>query len=636
MIISMLYRFNGIEIDLKRYEIREHGQALAIEPKVFDLIIYLIENRDRLISRDELFDKIWAGRTVSDTSLSNHIKSARKILGDNGDLQCVIKTVRSRGYQFIATIQEFSETALETNAPENVPASENHHSKNYQHDNSSLIKKSLIIMTALLMISAVIWLVFLTKEKEVNTPYLLVVPFSISSPNTGKWQAFSDQMTRELIQDLRKISGLKLVPPPSSFTYKSNKIRTRIKGQLPDVTHVLDGVVSEGIDGNLRITLELEDLSSGALLWDGDFDIEKDNKNLFVTQSHIASSVSKSLKVIILEQEERVLAQTPTSSLQAYKHYIQGQYLLSMMTYDSVLKAINYFNEAIKLDAQFEAAYIAKSNAYRIIMVLFDKPRNVLPKVVTSAVDVLSINPKSAEAMSLLGLAYVHAWQWQEGWKMLSKAKEMDASLALTELGFTLFYSAMGDIEGVKSSLAKANILDPLNEEIAEWGMWSLMMVNELDEAIKWGEAKQKLHPNLPYPLLSLAVAEYMNQNFDKSISLAAKGVQLSQREPFPLIILAQSYAAAGDMAQAKLLLEEAQAKNQYLCPYETAVIYKFLGAEDKIFSLLEQAVEYQSNCLIFSRNDPRFETLHNDPRYELLLKNIGLDDAAISQYAKE
>lgn len=187
----------------------------------------------------------------------------------------------------------------------------------------------------------------------------------------------------------------------------------------------------------------------------------------------------------------------------------------------------------------------------------------------------------------------------------------------------------------LKRSLARANKLDPLNEEIAEWGMWALMMVNEIDAAIAWGEEKTQLFPTLPYPLLNLAVAEYMAGNIDKSITLAIKGVEMSQREPLSLVLLAQAYAAGGDYAKAYSLIQEAQAKNQYMCPYETGVIYALLDEPNKVFSSLNLAVEYQSNCLIFTKNDPRLEVIRSDVRYQELLKTIALDDAAVSMYAR-
>lgn len=308
--------------------------------------------------------------------------------------------------------------------------------------------KKFVVFCVLSIIFLMGWLILRPDQTDSSPPYVLVVPFSISSNNIVSWEPFADQITRELIQGLRKVSGMNIVPPPSSFTFKSNKIRTHIKEKLPDVNYVLDGVVSEGIDGNLRITVELENLEHGTLIWDGDFDIQVNSTNRFTIQSDIAESVAQSLQVIMLEEERQVLAKIPTVSLAAYDLYVQGQHQLSMMTHDSLLRSITLFSQAIALDPKFEEPYVGKSKAYRIIMILFDKPKDILPKVISSAIEVLEINPESAQIMSSLGLAYVHAWQWEDAWKMLSKAREKDPNIALTELGFTLYYSAMGDVNG--------------------------------------------------------------------------------------------------------------------------------------------------------------------------------------------
>ena len=633
----MIYQFDDFDIDIEQFEIRQLGQPLSVEPKVFDLIVYLLQARGRIVSRYELFQKIWAGREVSDTTLSNHVKTARKLLGDNGDSQRVIKTIRSRGYQFIAEVIEVQEQALMEPVPQHTSLAEptGHHavvSKRLQ------TKLFVYVLGILLVLLAGYFMVDASKEvKQLDkaAPYILVVPFSVSSQDTIAWQPFADQMTRELIQTLRKISSVKVVPPPSAFAFKGNKKRSHIQNQLPEATYVLDGVVSEGEQGNIRITVELENLKSNQLVWDGDFDIRVDSENRFHIQAQIASSVSTSLQVVVLDDEKKQLAKVPTSSLPAYDLYVQGQSLMSKMTRDSVRQSIDYFKQAIDLDPQFEAAYVAKSNAYRILMIFFDMPKDVLPQVISSAIDVITLSSESAQARSSLGLAYVHTWLWDDAWKMLVEAKERDQNLVLTELGFALYYSAMGDINGVKQALIKADALDPLNEELAEWGMWALMMTGEIDATLEWGEKKLALHPNKPYPLLSMAIAEYINGNFERSIHFAKQGVALSERAPYPLITLAQSYAAAGQFDKVLPLINEAQAQTDYTCPYETATVYALMEQPDVAFKLLDQAVEYRSNCLIFTRHDPRFDMLRSDPRYELLLTKIGLTDEAVFRYRK-
>lgn len=640
----MSFEFNDVEIDTKQYRIVRAGRAVPVEPKVFDIIIYLIENRDRLVSRDELFEQIWDARAVSDTTLSNHIKGARKALGDDGEQQHTIKTIRGRGYQFIASIRPAVVSTTESTAPTAIANPQQPVPPKAPRSNllakasARLIALYIAPLFALCSLALIVyWNIpsqpTAPQQAATAKPYILVLPFSVSSSEQSRWEPFADQTTRELIQDLRKISGIRVVPPPSSFTFKTNKVRSHIASQLPEVNYIIDGVVKEGSNGKIRITVELEDITDSTLKWSNDYDIKVSESNQFNVQAEIAASVTASLQVAVLEEEMRTLAQVPTSSIAAYELYVQGQFQLSAMTHASVLQSIALFSKAIEIDPKFEAAYIAKSDAYRTIMTWFAKPKDLLPKVITSSIDVLDVNPGSARARSSLGLAYVHAWLWDDAWKMLSEAKQREPHIALTELGFALYYSAIGDNTALKDALAQANSIDPLNEEIAEWGMWALMMANELDAATVWGEEKLKLLPNTPYPSLSLATVEYMKGNYTRSIALAESGVAMSERAPLPLIILAQAYAAAGQTDKVQPLITEAEAQNEYMCPYETAAIYAILKETETVFPLLDQAVEYRSNCLIFLRHDPRFESIRADARYTSILKLVGLNDEAVRRY---
>ncbi|MEJ2298358.1 MAG: transcriptional regulator [Woeseiaceae bacterium] len=105
MLFSMIYAFGSLEIDLAKVELRDNGESRSIEPQVFALIAYLAEHRDRMVSRDELFEKLWEGRVVSDSALASRIKSARRALGDDGRTQAIIKTVHGQGLRFIADVQ---------------------------------------------------------------------------------------------------------------------------------------------------------------------------------------------------------------------------------------------------------------------------------------------------------------------------------------------------------------------------------------------------------------------------------------------------------------------------------------------------------------------------------------------------
>lgn len=626
----MKFQVATFEVDTEQFKITNDNHILAIEPKVFDLLVYLIENRQRLVTRDELFEQVWRGRDVSDTTLSNHIKSARKVFGDDGDKQQVIKTIRGRGYQFIAEV-----TMPETTQQVGAFTKANGSSQSYKPTQRKTINK--LTYFALAVFTFVITYWQLTPESTIENvrPYILVVPFDVSGAEQQKWLPFAEQITREVIRDLRKISSLNVVPTSSAFTFKQNKTQAFIKEKLPNVRYVLSANIDMDEQSNLRVTPELEDLRTGKLIWDGEFQGRIDNNTFFSIQASIATSLSKSLKVVIQDKEKASLGELPTTNLKAYELFVAGQQQRDLLTNQSLLNAVVLFAQAIALDPQFEAAYVAKADTYRIIMAYFEKPVEVLPLVIDAVSEVLRINPNSAEARSSLGMAYVLAWRWQDAWDLLSQAQQLDENLVLTELGFALYYSGIGDVKGVRESLAKANKLDPLNIELADWGHWALAMVGEIDAALAWAQKQIQLHPDVGMIYSGASVSASLAGDHSKAIALAKKGIELDAEASYPLLALAQAYGHAGKVNQVAPLLTQAKSNKGYQCPYETAVTYLLMNNIDETFKQLNQAVNYRSNCLVFTRNDLRLLPIRQDPRFAALLLRLGLDDSSIQKYSQ-
>jgi DNA-binding winged helix-turn-helix (wHTH) protein/TolB-like protein/tetratricopeptide (TPR) repeat protein len=630
----MKYQVANFEIDTTQFQIISGSAVISAEPKVFDLLVYLIENRMRLVSRDELFENIWAGREVSDTTLSNHIKSARKVLGDNGDLQQVIKTVRGRGYQFVADVLELPkekqpERPMETQ-PQIPPSFLNNHQR-------KITKLGLLIISIITLVF-IVWQSIESSSPDIESdtrPYILVVPFSVSGGDIEKWDPFADQITREVILKLRQISGLRVVPASSAFIFKHNKTPAYVLEKLSDVHYLLDATVSVEGNGRIQITTELESLINHDLVWNDHYQSRIDNTNFFSVQTDIATSVSESLKVVILANEQSALAELPTSNLAAYELYVAGQKQLNLLTYDSLKRSVSLFSEAIVLDPQFDAAYVAKADAFRIIMSYFEKPVEVLPNVVDSVLAALAIRPDSAQALSSLGVAYVLAWRWQDAWKVLNAARAEDPNLVLTEVGFALYYSGIGDVAGVYKSLEKANKLEPLNIELADWGHWALAMVGENDAAVQWAKDKIQLHPDVGLIYSGASVSASLAGEHERAIALAKKGVLLDSGSAYSLLALAQTYGHAGQLNEILSLLDKAEKTGSYLCPYEAAINYLLLNQPNKAFELFNDAVTYRSNCLVFTRNDPRLKHIKNDPRFVALLTRVGLDNESVRKYSR-
>nr|WP_298726843.1 winged helix-turn-helix domain-containing protein [uncultured Steroidobacter sp.] len=628
----MKYQIAEFTVDTARYRISSGDAAIAVEPKVFDLLVYLIRHRDRVLSREELFREVWDGREVSDATLSNHVKSARKILGDSGELQKTILTIRGRGYQFIAPVTVIPEDA-------GAMADDRAAAQPAPDRGAAVIAPSWRLPFAIagLLLAALLgWhaLASWHSRPAPELPYVVVVPFDVSGDAPGAWRPFADQVTREVIRNLRKISGLRVVPTPSAFTFRDNKARDHIRRQLPEVQYVLDGVVSISSGNELRITVELEDLRNGLVVWDRDYDGRTDDTNLFAMQSAIAGAVSDSLKVAILAEEQRALDEFPTGNLQAYEAYVAGRYQLDRLSHDSLPRAIELFDRAIALDPKFFDAYIARSDAYRQLFAYFEPPVNMLQKVVDSLSEAQQLRPDSAEAWSSLGLTYVMAWRWKDAWIALSKAKRRDPTLAQTELGFALYYSGLGEAQKVKLALAAADRLDPLNVEMADWGNWALFMVGESEAAREWADRKMAQHPDVGPVFSGAGVGAFIAGDHRTAVRLAERGAELDG-SPVALIMLAQAYGHAGQKDKVLPLLQKAASAGTYVCPYESAAAYLSIGDQERAMTLLDDAVAKRSNCLIFLRNDPRLEPIRRHPHYSVLLNRVGLDDVAVASYRR-
>ncbi|MFC4314109.1 winged helix-turn-helix domain-containing protein [Steroidobacter flavus] len=632
--MPLKYQIADYTLDTTRYRI-SHGDAVVpAEPKVFDLLVYLIRHRDRVLSREELFREVWDGREVSDATLSNHVKSARKILGDSGELQRTILTIRGRGYQFIAPVIVIPEGAA-TNG--DVPPPPPPAADPVATAAAPTWRVPVVIAAGVVLLVALLgWRTFASwhAQPAPELPYVVVVPFDVSGDAPDAWRPFADQVTREAIRNLRKISGLRVVPPPSAFTFRDNKSRDHIRRQLPDVQYVLDGVVSISAGNELRITVELEDLRKGLVVWDKDYEGRTDDTNLFAMQSAIAGAVSESLKVAILAGEQRALDEFPTTNLQAYEAYVAGRYQLDLLSHESLPRSIELFDRAIALDPKFFDAYIARSDAYRQLFAYFEPPINMLQKVVDSLAEAQQLRPDSAEAWSSLGLTYVMAWRWKDAWIALSKAKRRDPTLAQTELGFALYYSGLGEADKVKLALAAANRLDPLNVEMADWGNWALFMVGESQAAREWVDKKMEQHPDVGPVFSGAGVGAYIAGDYRRSVQLAEKGAELDG-SPVALIMLAQAYGYAGQKEKVLPLLEKAASVGTYVCPYESAAAYLSIGDEGRAVTLLDDAVAKRSNCLMFLRTDPRMEPIRQHPHYPVLLNRVGLDDIAVASYKR-
>ena len=318
----MIYRFDPFTLDAARRELRRDGALLALEPQVFDLLVFLIQARDRVVSRDDLMDAVWQGRIVSEATLASRINAARAAVGDTGAQQRLIRTLQRKGVRFVADVREVDESAPGTRPESPTPGA-------------------------------------IPGRLGARSPSVAVLPFANIGGDPAQ-DFFADGVAEEIIIALSRISGLFVIARNSSFTYKGKAVDVRQVGRELGVGYVLEGSVRRG-GGRLRITGQLVDASTGAHLWADRF--EGDPEDVFALQDKVAESVAAVMEPTLEIAEIGRLCRAPPGRLDAYDLLLRAYAHLGDFTPVSMAEALGCLEQALALDPAYAAALAAAAYA---------------------------------------------------------------------------------------------------------------------------------------------------------------------------------------------------------------------------------------------------------------------------------
>jgi TolB-like protein len=314
MIRAMLYRFGSFELDTARVELREDGEPRPVERQVFALLALLVENRERLVSKDEILEKVWDGRIVSEAAVASRVKSARQALGDDGKSQRFIKTVHRQGFRFVASVR------AERDAPALVEAPT-------------------------------------TRPEPAERPSIAVLPFRLVG-DAGPWTAIADALPHELIAELSRLRWLFVTARGSSFRLRATDIDPGEIGRLLGVRYCLSGTV-EVAGPRLAVTVELADTRSGGVVWADRFAGAIDD--VHPIRAEIRARVMAALEIQIPLHEANLARLTVTENLDAWSAYHLGlQHMYRFNRKDNAAAAA-LFAHAVSRDPGFARAHAGLS-----------------------------------------------------------------------------------------------------------------------------------------------------------------------------------------------------------------------------------------------------------------------------------
>jgi TolB-like protein/cytochrome c-type biogenesis protein CcmH/NrfG len=311
--------FANHELDLSRRELRRAGSLIALEPQVFDLLVYLIENRDRVVTKDDLIRTIWKGRIVSESALATRINAARKAVGDSGDSQQLIRTLPRKGFRFVGEV---------TSRQPPPPAAEHAHA----------------LAPALTL---------------PDKPSIAVLSFTNMTGGPDN-DYFGDGIAEDVITNLSRNPFLFVIARNSSFSFKGRTVEVKQIARELGVRYVLEGSVRRG-GSRVRITAQLIDAADGGHMWAERYDREL--TDFFTVQDEITESVAIAIAPAIAHLERHQASRKAPDSLSAWEAFQRGRWHTSRMTVADFTAAKEFFRRAIALDPMLAPAYAGLSNA---------------------------------------------------------------------------------------------------------------------------------------------------------------------------------------------------------------------------------------------------------------------------------
>lgn len=317
----MIYRFAAFVLDTDKVELREDGEPRALQPQVFALLAFLIEHRERVISKDEIFENVWDGRFVTDSALASRIKFARKALGDDGETQAFIKTIHGRGYRFIAEVT-------------------------LQRDEAQVFAD----------VSAAATINTAAPDAGVR-PSIAVLPFRLIG-EAGPYATIADGLPHELITELARLRWLFVIARGSSFRLRSDDLDMREVGRTLDVRYCLSGTV-EVTGKQLTITTELADTRGGTIVWSERYTGSVDDMHTMRTD--IRANILAAVEIQIPLHEATGVRLAVTENLDAWSAYHLGLQHIYRFNGKDNAQAAELFGQAVRQDPGFARAHAGLS-----------------------------------------------------------------------------------------------------------------------------------------------------------------------------------------------------------------------------------------------------------------------------------
>lgn len=577
---SGVYKFGEFRIEAGKRLLLRGGALVALTPKAFDTLLHLIQNRQRVVEKDELMQAIWPDTSVEENNLNQNISTLRRVLGESRGENRYIATIPGKGYRFIADVEGGGAPPGPVQAaPERVT--------------------------------------------------LAVLPFeNLSSDREREYLA--DGLTEETIAALGQIDPehLGVIGRTSVMTYKkATKTLGEIGSEL-GASHLVESTL-RGEGGRFRVTSKLIRVKDQVQVWTASYDGEPASVLNF--QRELSAAIAEQIRLRLSPERLSALARRQTRNAEAYDLYLRGRHYWHQLTPPTTKRAVECFSRATQLDPEYALAWSGLADAYAASPINGDAPPlGMWPLAREAAARSVAAEPNLAEAQTSLGFVkFWFDWDWLVAEAAYRKAIELDPSypMAYRMLGIALAH--MGRYAEARPEMARLRELDPLLAINQALSAQVAFAGREYAAAVQFARQAVVVDPEFWIGLFQLGQAYEQSGESELALEALNKAGRFSGGNSKAISLRGYVFAKLGRANEAREVLStlEVIARERYVPPYAMALVHAGLDESELALEWLERALAVRDVHLAFLPVDPKWDAFRGDPRFQALLKQCGFSE---------
>lgn len=570
------YRFGDFEVNPASGELHRRGRKLKLSGQPFEILCFLLDRHGHLVTREELRTKLWVDVPFVDFKhgVNAAVHILREALGDSAKTPRYIETLPRRGYRFIARLDLLPPRRL---------------------------------------------------AQQIQS--VAVLPLKNLSGHPDQ-EYFADGMTEALINDLAKISALRVISRASAMQYKGvNKSLPQIAREL-NVDGVVDGSVLR-VGKQVRISVQLVHAGSDTHVLSESY--ERDVRDVMALQRGVARAIATKIRVNVTPRDRERLARTHRVVPEAHEAYLKGRYYWNKRSPDGSRKSLELFEQAIKEDPGYALAYAGLADCYTDFASFFHdvaSPLEVMPKARAAAEKALQIDNTLAEAHATLAyINAVHDYDWRAAERGYQKAFSLNPWYAMAIHWHAMLLAYQGKLRLAETEIERARATDPLSLPININVAAVFYFRRDYDRAIEQARKTLEMDFGFPNAHLVLSFALQKKAMHAEALAEAKRAATLSRNNAASLGCIGGCYAALGKTSEARKIIGDLQelSKRQYVSPFAIAWVHVNLRDKEAALAHLEQLYAERSAYLSLVKMEPSLDFLRSDPRFQDLQRRIGL-----------